>query len=343
MKTSLQTLGVVLLLQGFLASCSGAELPKTIDAAPCRSAPKIDGVIGTDEWRDAPVHAFEMSMIRIDPPAAETRSCELRVMNSANALYIALKVPDQTVDNSLSPLKLDAAILGFCQGDQVRARDDRKLIAQDIYRDKFVEAPGKGDGDDPHQDGRGAMTREKGVCSFEWAVPLGSVDKDDLRARPGDSFRFNVDYFDALQLPLTNTRMGGAYGVHLDTADGWGTLRLAANVKDDGGTAFQTPAWVKALAGRFQSVSPSRLHVTDSTLIPGSSLPTAKVLVSFTYLDAQGNEKEAKAKLFLTESIHLHGKARHPLFFAAGYELADGGGQNYLKRGLVLDRCSSSA
>ena len=165
-----------------------------------------------------------------------------------------------------SPLMLDAAILAFCQGDQVRARDDRKVIAQGIYRDKFVEAPGKGDGDDPHQDGRGAMTREKGMCSFEWALPLDSGDKDDLHARPGDSFRFNVVYFDALQLPMTKTRMGGVYGVHLDKADDWGTLRLAANVKDDGGTAFQSPAWVKALAERLKSVSPRALRVTSSRL-----------------------------------------------------------------------------
>ena len=157
-----------------------------------------------------------------------------------------LRVPDETVDNTLSPLLLDAAILGFCQGEQVRARDDRKLIAHAIYRDKHVAAPGKGDDDDPHQDGRGAMTRDKGVCSFEWAIPLDSGDSDDLRAKPGESFRFNLAYFDAFQLPLTKTRMGGIYGVQLDRADAWGTLRLAANVKDDGGTAFESPPWVRA-------------------------------------------------------------------------------------------------
>ena len=148
-------------------------------------------------------------MVRIDPPASETRSCELRVMNSANALYVALRVPDETIDNSLSPLLLDAAILGFCQGEQVRAGDDRKLIAHAIYRDKHVAAPGKGDDDDPHQDGRGAMIRDNGVCSFEWAIPLDSGDSDDVRAKPGESLRFNIAYFDAFQLPLTKARMGG--------------------------------------------------------------------------------------------------------------------------------------
>jgi hypothetical protein len=315
---------------------SMAGLPEILGAAPCRSAPTIDGVIDAGEWRDAPPHAFTISMIRIDPRATETRPCELRVMNSANALYVALKVPDESIDNSLVPLMLDAAILGFCQGDKVRARDDRRVIAEGIYRDKFVEAPGKGDGDDAHQDGRGAMTRDKGVCAFEWAVPLNASDVNDLRAKPGDSFRFNLAYFDALQLPMTKTMMGGAFGVHLDNADEWGTLRLAANVVDDGGSAFQSPAWVKALADRLKSVSPARLRVSSESTLSGSNPPTAKVLVSFTYRDPGGNQKEAKAKLYLPETINAQRNAKYPLFFAAGYELPDGAEQEYLKRGWLV-------
>ena len=115
MKTSLASFGAVFPLVALLASCSGADLPKAIDSAPCGSAPMIDGVIGADEWRDATLHVLDLSMIRIDPPVTESRRCELRIMNSANALYVALKVPDQSVDNSLSPLMLDAAILGFCR------------------------------------------------------------------------------------------------------------------------------------------------------------------------------------------------------------------------------------
>jgi hypothetical protein len=320
----------------FFPGCSRAAPPRPFASAPCQAPPTIDGVISADEWRNAPAQSIELGMIRIEPFATEKRSCELRVMNSANALYVSLKVPDQTIDNSLAPLMLDAAILAFCQGDQVKAGDDRKVITQGIYRDKFVIAPGKGDGDDARQDGRGAMSREKGICTFEWALPLDSGDKDDLRTRPGDSFRFNVVYFDALQLPMTKTRMGGVYGLHLDKADEWATLRLAANVKDDGGTAFQNPAWVKALAERLKSVNPSRLRVISETLIPGSSPPTAKVLVSFTYRDPQGKEKEAKAKIFLPESTHAQGSTRHPLFFAAGYELPDGLESYYASRGWII-------
>ena len=159
-----------------------------------------------------------MTMVRVDPTSTETRACELRVMNSANALYVALRIPDATVDEKLSPMVLDGAILAFSQGDQVRPGDDRKLISPGIYRDKCAAAPGKGDSDDRKQDGRGGMTRENGVCSFEWAVPLDSGDKDDLQTKPGDSFRFNLVYLDAFQVPITRARMGGIYGVHLDRA-----------------------------------------------------------------------------------------------------------------------------
>ena len=141
MKTTRVYWGTVLVLACGIGA-HAADLPKTIDAAACTTAPTIDGVIEADEWREAPVHAFELRMIRVEPPATEARACELRVMNSANAIYVALRVPDETVDNTLSPLLLDAAILGFCQGEQVRARDDRKLIAHAIYRDKHVAGAG---------------------------------------------------------------------------------------------------------------------------------------------------------------------------------------------------------
>jgi len=336
LKTSRRTLGAGLLVLAFFVNGSRADLPKVIEAGKCRSAPTIDGVIGKDEWADAPVFGIEMSLIRLDPQATESRHGELRVMNSANALYVAFSIPDSTVDQSLAPLLLDAAILAFGQGDQVKSGDDRKLIAHGIYRDKFVEAPGKGDGDDAHQDGRGAMSREHGVCSFEWAVPLASDDPHDLRAKPGDSLRFNLAYFDGFQIPLTKTKMGGLYGVHLDKSGEWGTLLLAADVKDDGGSAFQSPPWVKALCQKLQGTSPARLRVTGDALMPGASPATAKVLALFTYLDPKGDEKEAKAKLFFPESIKANEAAKLPLFFAAGYELPDGAEQLYTRQGWIV-------
>ena len=67
MKTPRFCWGVALGLLASSPSSQAADLPKAMDAAPCQSAPTIDGVIGAEEWRDAPVHAFEMNMIRIDP------------------------------------------------------------------------------------------------------------------------------------------------------------------------------------------------------------------------------------------------------------------------------------
>ena len=335
MKKTRFVLGFALIIFCTVTALAG-DIPKNLESAACKAAPTIDGVIQAAEWHQAPVHAFELTMVRIDPPATELRTCELRVMNSANALYVALRVPDETVDNTLSPLKLDAAILGFCQGPQVRARDDRKLIAHAIYRDKHVAVPGKGDDDDPHQDGRGAMIRDNGVCSFEWAIPLDSGDGDDLRTKPGERFLFNIAYFDALQLPLTKTRMGGIYGAHLDRANAWGTLRLASSVKDDGGTAFESPPWVRAVARMLATASASRLRLTDAALIPASSPPTAKIQVSFIYRDEKGDEKEAKAKLYLTESVIAAGNTRFPLCFSAGYELPDGAESAYVKQGFLV-------
>ena len=118
-KSALASITVLLVSMVLFVGCSRAVQPKLLGSAPCQSPPTIDGVIRAGEWQDAPVQVFELSMIRVEPLATERRRCELRVMNSANALYVALKVPDETIDNSLAPLMLDAAILAFCQGDQV--------------------------------------------------------------------------------------------------------------------------------------------------------------------------------------------------------------------------------
>ncbi len=82
------------------------ELPKQIASAACRTAPEVDGVIGDEEWKDAPPVEFSWKMVRRDKPTT-TRACQLRVMNSANGLYVALRVPDSTVNSSLSPFNVD--------------------------------------------------------------------------------------------------------------------------------------------------------------------------------------------------------------------------------------------
>ena len=222
------TLRATLLLLSCTLGARAGALPKAIDSAPCQTPPTIDGVLGGEEWRDAKVISFEMRMAGLFPPSVEQRPCELRVMNSANALYIALKIPDEHVNNQLSPLDLDMVMLAFCQGDEVKAGDDRKAIAEGIYLDKHVTIPGQDDADDARMDGRGSVTYQKGTYTFEWAVPLNPDYVNDLRAKPGDSVRFNVAYFDAFKPALKGTRLGGAYGPELKSAKDWGVIRIAA-------------------------------------------------------------------------------------------------------------------
>ena len=57
---------------------------------------------------------------------------------------------------------------------------------------------------------------------------------------------------------------------------------------------------------------------------------------SFNYRDERGSEKEARAKLFLTESIQAAANNRFPLYFSAGYELPDGSESAYVKEGWVV-------
>ena len=78
--------------------------------------------------------------------------------------------------------------------------------------------------------------------TFEWAVPLDSHDANDLRAKPGDEFRFNIAFFDHFTADLKDTQAGGLFGADFNHAAAWGTLRLADKVQNDGGTAFRGPA-----------------------------------------------------------------------------------------------------
>lgn len=220
------------------ASTAAAELPRTIASPPCTKAPVVDGVFGPDEWKEAAVFRFEMPMFEFKPFAMRgPRAAELRVMNSANALHIALRVPNAVSHASLIPLELDMAILAFSRSEAVTVGDDRKAIAPGLFRDKYVSAPGQSE-DDPQQDGRGATGYVDGCYTFEWSVPLGAEDRNDLRASPGDAIRFNIAFFDRFSADFKQTQAGGLFGPDLDKAVAWGTMRLAATATNDGGPAL---------------------------------------------------------------------------------------------------------
>lgn len=322
-----------------LASCCLAQdrtPPKSIDSSPCITPPQVDGVINDAEWKDAKLHTFDIPFIRIDPVMTEKRVVEFRVMNSANGLYVALTVPDTTVDESLAPILLDSAMLAFSKDTKFAALSDRKVIAKGLYRDKHLNADLKGDADDAKQDGIGAMSRKDGKVSFEWAMKLDSGDKEDLQIKPGESVRFNVAYFDALQLPLTKTIMGGLYGPAMDKAEPWGELKLAKDVKDDGGAAFDGPAWAKDVVKKLGEMAPKRFKVGKTYVVPGSTPPAIAAPLEFSYTDPKGKPAQAKARVYFPASFVDDGKTRYPLFVYAGYELNDGGALAYLQRGWIV-------
>ncbi|MEW5978769.1 MAG: alpha-amylase family glycosyl hydrolase [Acidobacteriota bacterium] len=236
-------IGIVLslyLMTSFLRAFVAGDPPKVIDSAPCLNPPTIDGVLGEGEWAEATTVKFDMSMIQLQPLAVkEDRSGELRVMNTANALYVVLRVPDPVEHKSLDPVETDLASLAFCQGKEVASGDDRKVIIPGFYVDKHVTEPGK-DEDDSQQDGQGAVGYERGFHTFEWSVPLGSKDSKDLMARLGDQVRFNIAFIDRFRTDLKDTLAGGLYGPDLDHAINWGVLRLAADAKEEKAPALKS-------------------------------------------------------------------------------------------------------
>lgn len=311
---------------------SAAELPASLVSAPCTAAPTIDGVIDPQEWKAAEPITFDMPMVQLKGGALSKRTCQLRVMNSANALYLALSVPDATVNNSIAPIDLDMAIVAFCRGKEVAAGDDRKVLAEGIYIDKHVVSPGK-DADDAQQDGAGAMRHADGFCTMEWAIPLDSGDKNDIQVKPGDKLRMNLAYIDGFRADTKGTVMGAARPGGLDHAAAWSVVQLAPNVADDGGTAFRGPAWAQKLLQ--DAGGPDRhLRVTGGSHLTGNP-PVAKAAIEYRYVGIDGQPKTAFGKIYLP-AIAADGKAKIPLFYWAGYELDDGGALGHARRGWAV-------
>jgi hypothetical protein len=328
MSTSPRILGLLLLLT---ATAGAADLPKQLDSSPCIKPPVINGVHGPDEWKNVPVLTFDMPLVSIKPVGLASTPAELVVMNSANNLYVSLRVRDATNDVSLSPLSVDGALLAFCRGKSLARGDDRKAIAAGVYVDKHVTDPGK-DADDTLQEGRGAMAYANDWYTFEWAVPLDSGDEEDLRAKLDDLIRFNIAYLDAF--PSEKTRMGGLFAGNFNDAATWGTLRLAKDVRDDGNEVFKGLEWADKLleerAGPAQ-----RLKVIESLSVPARMPAVAKMVATFDYRDPDGRMQTGKAKLFLPHVLSKPG-TKAPLMLVAGYESDDGKASAMAMRGWIV-------
>lgn len=328
---------IILLLTAFYGTTAGAaEFPKSVTSNPCEIAPTIDGDIADDEWKAAKILEFDLPVLNMKSQKTVSRACQWRCMNSANGLYVALRIPDATLNKSINPLNFDFASLAFCKGSELAAGDDKKGVAPGIYTDKHVTTPGK-EADDKQVDGRGAMLHDAqaGVYTIEFAFPLDSGDKEDVQAKPGDSLRFNLAYVDAFQFDFKDTQIGAVYPGGLNSAKAWGTLQLAANVKDDGGTAFKGPAWVRKYFESFKTTPADKVHVIDSTLMPSADGPVAKVLIEFPYRNQLGKLLTGKGKLYLpTSKSQVRNKLR--LLYSAGYELDDAAALGFASQGYAV-------
>jgi hypothetical protein len=317
------------------AMVSATELPKVVVSSASQKPPVIDGKIGVEEWRAAPVQEFDMPMLFIKEKRLSKRACQLRVMNSANGLYVAMKVPDATLNKSLAPLDFDFVSLAFCRGTELAAGDDRKAVAPGIYLDKHFVSAGK-EVDDKQVDGKGMMIHDQaaGVYTIEWAMPLNSGDKDDVQAKPGDELRFNLAYVDAFQADLKETQMGAAYSGGLDVAKNWGVLKLAADVPEDNGSALRGPEWMRQQFEAFSTIPAKRMRVVDSSLLPALGGPVAKIQVEYTFRNFRGKDVTGKAKFYLPTDGERF-KTNLPLYYSAGYELDDGSALGHVARGFA--------
>ncbi len=311
-----------------------AAAPETISSGRCTIPPSIDGVLDPDEWKEATTLKFDMAMMRLKPFAGKgKRACELRVMNSANALYVSLRVPQAVVHKSIDPVEIDLASLNFCKGRDVAAGDDRKVLALGFYVDKHVTEPGK-DADDAQQDGRGAAAWEKGKYTFEWALPLDGKDPEDLRAKPGEAFAFNVAFIDGFRADSKETAAGGLYGIDFDHATAWGSIRLAGGVAEDGGAAFRGPTWIAEALRGPDAPAANRLEVVAASVVTGASVRVGKAEVAYAYRDTDTLEVPAKGKLYLPETVRKG--ARVPLVYSAGYELDDVSAAGWVEKGYAV-------
>lgn len=328
-----------LCLQAGWCQAQGQPGP-TIRSAPCTQAPRIDGRFRPGEWAGATRYAFEMVMHRVDG-TAKPRPAVLYVMNSAENLYLALRVPDASREASLNPVNTDLMVLAFCKGAALAAGDDRKVLIPGVYADKHVVTPARAgvaakDADDKVANGKGAMAWAKGEWTAEYGLPLNSGDGEDLAAAPGDRVRFNLLFADNFAPDLKGTEYGGVFTATADDAKGWGYLALATDVGKE--KPAPDPAWLVKLfpyTGEPDECA-HRLRRVEATEIPVGDDFGGQVTCQFLCHTTEGKTETAQARIFVPPVLRRDPKARVPLMCNAGYELEPGAAAALLAKGWVV-------
>lgn len=337
---------VAFLLLGGLAAaltagCSraGAAGEAVFRAAPCRVAPRIDGVRGEREWSEATRVPFDLSLLDRHRQARPSRACELWLMSSAENLYVAARIPDAEQNMSTSPFSADGAVLAFCRGKDVAAGDDRRALLPGAYADKHWVSPGK-DADDARKDGAGAMVWKAGPRGgeyfLEYKIPLNSGDPQDIAARPGDRLRFNLLYIDKFTANFEGTELGGLFGVDTDHAAAWGTLELPAGVGAE--APPPPPRWLADLfphTGAPDRLA-HRLRRVDAEELAVAGQQAGIVTVELKYPGLDGRDELGQARIFLPPKLKKEPGKRVPLIHVAGYELNTAGAAGLLAQGFAL-------
>ncbi len=337
----LLVLGVLLLLG--VAGCGGvlADVPggTVLHSTPCSISARINGIDDPGEWDAATRREVELAMVAPKGGPRPARRSEVRLMNSAAHLYVALRVPDAGRDFSTDPVVSDFALLAFCRGDSLAEGDDRRILLPGLFADKHVTTPGQ-DADDARRDGQGAMRWRKtatgGEYFCEWQVPLNATDPHDIAVRPGGRVRFNLIYMDRFSFTLEHTEAGGLFGADANDAARWGEVHLAANVGAEAPASI--PAW---LASRFphtgepdRSTHRLRRLAAEEIDVNGSVAGVVTVELSFPGVD--GKPQAGKARVFLPPVLREAPSGRVPLIHNAGYELDENGARGLLARGYAV-------
>lgn len=332
--------GSLLALYALCAGCAQAQpTEKSYQAAPCKAAPRIDGIEGQGEWDAATRAEFSLALKSGSGESRPVRPAQMRFMNSAKNLYVAFRVPDAARNMQTSPVLADLVILAFCRGEEVAEGDDRRVLLPGLYADKHFLSPGK-DADDTQRDGTAVMrwnkTSDGGEYFVEWQIPLDSKDKNDISAVPGGRLRFNLAYADRFSPTLAETEIGGIFGADTDHAKGWGTLVLADNIGVE--APAPAPDWLAKLFPNTDKTDrlENRLRRLDASELDVNGRVAGSVTVELKYPGLDGKDETGKARIFLPPAVKEDPTRRVSLVHVAGYEIDEGGASGLMAKGYAV-------
>lgn len=186
---------VILLLAVHLPSVTAEELPQIfqLNSTYTDSPPTIDGFLNPDEW----INGINITLNGFNNPN-HRKNGMLYLMNDNLTLYIALVIPDSTLDSST-----DYAMCDFDQGNNHYAATGGEdalgynALASgysDAYWDGYWWAGDVDGSGTSHGSGSRGYSSEQYV--YEFSKPLNSGESKDMTLSPGDVIGFRIETWD---------------------------------------------------------------------------------------------------------------------------------------------------